>query len=394
MNIAKKQKILLLSGALGDGHKQAARAILEASQLYRPDVGVEVVDFMEWTHPRLHHVGKFCYIQWVKTFPSLYGYLFQKTRDDNSFSLLFKRFRSYSLERMSRLLNEVQPTVVVSTFPPAAAAMSLLKARNLTDAATVTVITDHTDHSYWLHPYTDQYIVGSDFVRQALIRQNIPDSKIAVTGIPIRLSYSQPYESDLLRAEYGFDRSLPTVLVMGGGLGMIGKEFISMLQRDKDLPTAQFIIICGHNEKLKQQLREELVNSRHRIHITGYIDNVHEFMALSDLILTKPGGLTTSEALALELPMLLFKPLPGQERDNAAYLVQMGVAQEADNAEQLRKWLHQVFQNRELLFKMKEKAKGCKLTTSTEHALHMILKAQNQSVPVWGNSRQAIYAKA
>jgi processive 1,2-diacylglycerol beta-glucosyltransferase len=394
MNIMKKQKILLLSGALGDGHKQAAKAILEATRLYRPDVEVEVVDFMEWTHPHLHQVGKFCYIQWLKAFPSLYGYLFDMTRDDNTLSMLFKRLRSFSLDRMCKLLDEVKPTVVVSTFPSAAAAMSNLKARGLTDVPTVTVITDHTDHSYWLHPYTDQYIVGSDFVRQALLRQHISDSQIAVTGIPIRLSYSEVFERDRLRDQYGLDRDLPTVLAMGGGLGMIGKEFISMLKSDEVLAPAQFIIVCGHNWKLQQQLVEELKDSKHKVLITGFVDHVHELMALSDLILTKPGGLTTSEALAMELPMLLYKPLPGQEQDNAAYLVRIGVALEAKNAEDLRNLLIQVFQNRELLFTMKEKAKLCKMNTSTVRALHMILETQNQLVPVWEDSRQAVYAKA
>ncbi|MNI15332.1 Processive diacylglycerol beta-glucosyltransferase [compost metagenome] len=394
MNPNKKQKILLLSGALGDGHKQAARAILEASQLYRPDVEVEIIDFMEWTHPHLHSVGKFCYLQWVKNFPSVYGYLFQKTRMDNSLSHLFKRLRSYSLDRMMKLLEEVQPTVIVSTFPPAASAMSILKSRGLTFLPTVTVITDHTDHSYWIHPCTDQYIVGSEYVRQALLRLHVSDSQIAVTGIPVRLPYSQTFERDTLRKKHKLETAMPTVLVMGGGLGMIGKDFISILKSDELSQSIQFIIVCGHNAKLRLQLLDELKYSKHQIHVVGYIDHVHEYMACSDVVVTKPGGLTTSEALALELPMILFRPLPGQEQDNAAYLVKLGAALEARDASELRGQLMQVFHHRILLNQMKNNAMKSKMKTATLHALHMILQTKTQPISVWEHASQVAYAKA
>ncbi|MBP1995868.1 MGDG synthase family glycosyltransferase [Paenibacillus eucommiae] len=394
MKQLKRQKILLLSGALGDGHKQAARAILEASKLYRPEVEVEEIDFMEWTHPHLHSVGKYCYTQWMKKFPSVYGYLFQKTRDDNSLSNLFKKMKSFSLSRMLKLLQEVQPTVVVSTFPSAAAAMSILKAHGLTEVPTVTVITDHTDHSYWIHPYTDQYIVGSEPVRQALLRRSITDAQISVTGIPIRLSYNQSFDCNRLRDRYSLDRSLPTVLVMGGGLGMIDKEFIALLKSEELPASVQFIIVCGRNLKLQQQLAEELRYVRHHILITGFVDHVHEFMALSDLIITKPGGLTTSEALALELPMLLFKPLPGQEKDNAAYLVKIGAALEAASVGELKDMLTAVLADSNLLRAMKQKASKFTLKSSSLSALHTILEAKYQSVPVWEDSLQTVYAEA
>ncbi|UUZ81945.1 hypothetical protein LJK88_46740 [Paenibacillus sp. P26] len=160
-----KNKILILTGALGDGHNKAAQAILEAARVYRPDVEVKVVDFLEWTHPYLHSVGKYCYMQWVKSLPSVYGYLYRKTRDDNTLSHWFKRMRSFSTDRMLEPLDEEKPTEVVSTFPGAAAAMSYLKANGFTSVPTCTVITDYTDHSYWIHPNTDRYLVGAEHVK-------------------------------------------------------------------------------------------------------------------------------------------------------------------------------------------------------------------------------------
>lgn len=378
----KREKILILTGTLGDGHNQAAKAILEATGYYRPEVEAEIVDFLEWTHPYLHSVGKFCYMQWVKGLPSVYGYLYRKTRDENTLSSLFKRLRSFSTDRMLTLIDDVKPTVVVSTFPGAAAAMSYLKSNRLTDIPTVTVMTDYTDHSYWIHPFTDRYMVGAEHVKQALLKHNVPQHSIEVTGIPIKLSFTRSYDRTILCQKYGLDPSVPVVLVMGGGDGMIGKQLSALLRSDELPGSNQFIIVCGRNQKLRQSLEEEIsagyAKSRHRIVITGFVDYVHELMALSDLIVTKPGGITVSEALALELPMILYKPIPGQEQENSAYVVRLGAALEARNSSDLKKQLLQVIENRSHLTNLKNNARLNNRRFDAIDALAAILKTQNQ----------------
>ncbi|MEK8126855.1 glycosyltransferase [Paenibacillus filicis] len=395
MNGIQKPKILLLTGALGDGHNQAAKAILEAARVIRPDVEVVTVDFLEWTHPYLHGVGKFCYMQWVKSLPSMYGYLYRKTRNPNTMSNLFKRIKSFSITRMLKLLEDVQPTVVVSTFPSAAAAMSLLKAHGMTELPTVTVMTDYTDHSYWVHPYTDSYLVGSEHVRSALLRYGVAPGTIRVTGIPIRLSFCQSPDRDTLRARYGLKDGLPTVLVMGGGHGLIGKELITLIKTQQLEAPARYILICGRNEKLRLQLEEEFRDMPHRVTVVGFVDHIHELMAVADLIVTKPGGLTVSEALAMELPMLLYKPIPGQEQENASYLLKMGAAMEAKNAEQLRERLIHLLTDKNSLLALKNMAKLGTMKEGAVHALFSILgTARDYQGPVWQERRQALYANA
>lgn len=378
-----KEKVLLLTGALGEGHNQAAKAILEASRILRPEMEIVTVDFLEWTHPLLHNVGKFCYLHWVKTMPSMYGYLYRKTRDENTLSKMFKKIKAFSVSRMLKLLREVQPTAVVSTFPSAAAAMSLLKSHRLTNVPTVTVITDYTNHSYWVHPHTDRYLVGSKQVRDALLRYRIPEDRIAVTGIPIRLSFSRSLDRDRLKARYGIHDDVPTVLVMGGGYGFIGRELVGMLKYCASRLPARFIIVCGRNERLREQLDRELGCYHSRIIITGYVDHVHELMALSDFMVTKPGGLTVSEALAMELPMLLYKPIPGQEQDNASYLVREGAALEARNPEELMRQLFHLIYHKPSLQKLKKKSKICTMKEGAVHALHSIVEIQGHPAPVW-----------
>lgn len=368
-------KVLILTSGYGDGHQQAANAIHRAAQLYGQNVETVVMDFMEWVHPFIHPISRYVYIQGVKKFPSLYGYMYQKTRYSHP-STLLKALHQVGLRKMLGLLKEIQPTSVVSTFPLAAAAMSLLKSKGLTDLHTVTVITDHTDHSYWIHPYTDLYIVGSERVAIALNRLGIPYSHISTTGIPIRPEFMGSHDRQALKKKHGLNPYLPTVLVMGGGCGMIG-DGRSSLEMIETLPSEiQLIIVCGRNQKLLKQLTEQFRFSKHHVRIIGYVDHIHEFMAASDLLITKPGGLTTSEAIASELPMLFYKPLPGQEEDNAKYLLRIGVALRAKNESDLVEKMTKILCNPELLQKMKAKTKAFHARNAACDALNAIVASR------------------
>ncbi|MBM6994724.1 galactosyldiacylglycerol synthase [Paenibacillus sp. DXFW5] len=377
MNSMKREKMLILSGSLGEGHRQAAKAIVEASALYRPGIEVKVVDFLEWIHPRMHVIEQYCFLQWVKHFPSSYGYMYQKTRTDNTFTSILKCFSITSLQRLLRLLYKEQPTLLVSTFPPASAAISLLKEKGMTDLPAATVMTDHTDHSYWIHPFTDLYLVGSEGVRASLQRKGVAHHKIAVTGIPVRPTYSQSISisKGRLREKLALVPDAFIVLVMGGGYGMIDKSFIKQLQSDTYPDNLQFVIVCGRNGKLLNYLREEL-RDRDNIMLTRYLERIHEWMAAADVLITKPGGLTTSEALALQLPMLLLEPRLGQEKDNAGYLLQTGVANlcQIDNLQdQLQRLVQQPF----ILGEMRGKAELCKQQDSARQVVKQILSMQS-----------------
>ncbi|MCL6459959.1 MAG: glycosyltransferase [Gorillibacterium sp.] len=388
----QKHKILILSGDLGDGHIQAAGAIAEAARLYGPGAETVTFNFPAVTHPRFHQIGRYFYTKWVTTFPFVYGYLFQKTRGENTVSQIFKKMKFYTLNRLNRLLQEVQPTVIVATFPGAAAGISMLKENGFTDLPAVTIITDHTDHSYWLHPYTDLYIVASDQVKKALLERGIPDKRISVTGIPIRSQFSKTIDRLQLRDKLGLDPTLPVVLLMGGGMGMIAKECSSMLLSNDILIPTQFVMICGHNDRLRQQLEREMTDSPHSVHVTGFVDNIHEWMAAADLLVTKPGGLTTSEAIAMELPMLLYRSLPGQERDNATFLTQAGVAIAARNEADLVHRLNHLLAHPEELLVLRKNAVACQRKNAAPQALAAILETDVSPQP--GELQTALYARA
>ena len=374
MGCKGKKEILIFYSNFGDGHLQAARAIEEAIHLQQAHYNTMVIDFMECLHPVIYPVSRHIYMQGVKNFPSIYRYIFHKTRKSN-FSRILKTLHISSIKRMIKLLKDMDPSVVVCTFPLAAATMSMLKSYGLTEVPTVTVITDHTDHGIWTYSHIDQYIVGSDPVRQSLKKYGVPDGNIAVTGIPIRPAFNQPYSRDHLKSKYSLDPTLPTILVAGGGYGLLGEGLSSLLTSDALPQKLQFIFVCGHNEKLKKQLTETLQHSKHHILITGYVDYIHELMGVSDLMITKAGGLTIAEALAMELPMLFYKPLPGHEQDNAQIFIQAGVAMQADHLMDLKAMMEKILHNPHLLQEMKEKTKQFHRKQSAFDALDIIMQA-------------------
>lgn len=379
----KKEKILILSGNYGEGHQQAAHALRKAIKARMPQAEPIVLDFMAWAHPYLNPIGRYLFMQGIKKFPQVYGYLYNKTRGNNSSSMLLKACLNMGLGKMLKLLQEIQPTVVVSTFPIAAGVMSRLKSYGVTNIPTVTIITDHTDHSSWVHPYTDHYIVGSTPVRQALQQMGVKDTRISDIGIPVRLEFLQSYDRQALMDKHGLDPDIPTILIMGGGCGMIGDGLTMFRSLETISHPVQLIIVCGHNEQLREQLKEGLKDSKHRIVVTGYIHFVHELMAISDLMITKPGGITTSEAVVMKLPMLLYKPLPGQEQDNTHFLRQEGLAIEAENITDLTVKLSHVIQEPKVLLVMKENAKRFYTKSSAFDALDIILQTKKQgAIPV------------
>lgn len=365
------EKIIILTGNFGDGHLQAANAVRKFLNNRNPNAEVIVIDFMELAHPLMHSISRYFFIQSLKRFPSIYGYIYNKTREVNHLSLLLKKTNKLGMSRLFKMLQDERPTVVVSTFPLASGTMSAIKAvGGLSKVPTMTVITDHTDHSYWLYPYTDKYFVGSEVVRDGLIRSGISPDKIEVTGIPVRQEFNQSYDRCSLIHKHGLDPNKPIVFIMGGGCGMFGGELLKKINEFEQIAqTVQFLIVCGSNEKMRQQLLEDTKHSKHDYVIMGYIDFVHELMAIADLMITKPGGLTISEAMAMQLPMLLYKPLPGQEEDNARFLLDSGVAFKADSVEELVFTLNYSLSNKALLSGMKIKLAALHdLTIDTDFA--------------------------
>lgn len=287
---------------------------------------VPIVDYIRAVHPWLNQFTKYCYLKSVQVAPALWGWFYRGTSQIQPTSLIQRQLNSVGWEVMRRELTRWRPDLVVATFPTPAGVVSSLKLRGHIHVPLATVITDHAVHSQWIHPATDLYCVGSEEVRRGLLERGVPEARIRVTGIPIRQVFSIPQDVRKLRHKYGVTEGVPVVLVMGGAYGVMSDVEDICRELFHYPHPVQVMVVCGRNERLRQQLRPQALHARHPVRVFGFVEMIHELMAIADLMITKAGGLTISEAIAMELPMLIYRPIPGQEEANAAYLTQTGVA--------------------------------------------------------------------
>ncbi len=374
------KKLLVLSASYGEGHQQAAFAVRDALASRSPQTEVKIVDYMRSVHPMLDSVMKYCYLKSVRFAPALYGWFYKGTSQIPPSSLIQRQLNSLGIDEMEETLREYKPDVVLATFPTPAGVVSYLKQQGKTNVPLATVITDHAIHSQWIHPLTDAYFVGSDYVRNGMIARGIPSDTIHVTGIPVRPAFLQSFDKQALRRKYGLRADIPTVLVMGGAYGVMG----DINQICEELFTypypVQVVVVTGRNKRMKAQLDEIVAKATRPAWVYGFVSEIYELMAVADLMVTKAGGLTISEALAIQLPMLLYRPIPGQEVQNAKFLVRSGVAVLARNRKQVSEHLYDLLvENPQKREQMKERALRVRKLNSAQEIADILISLANRN---------------
>ena len=298
-------EILILTGKFGMGHWSAALSIQE--QLEREGHQAQVVDFFAYALP--------------ETAPALYrGFNLLVTYGGGIYNLFHRMKRNAEGEvplasqftrRLAGLLAVTRPDVVVSTHPVCSGVVARYKAERTSALPLVTCVTDITSHSEWIHPGTDRYLVAGEDVKTALVRKGVDAERVTVTGIPVRAQFS----SELRRMD-----GPRQLLIMGGGLGLMPRKD-SFYEALNALPGVHTPILTGKNQKLYDRLAGKYEN----IEVVAFTDRVYEYMGRAHLMLSKPGGITTFEAIAAQLPMLAWEPFLEQERENARFLVAHGL---------------------------------------------------------------------
>jgi processive 1,2-diacylglycerol beta-glucosyltransferase len=316
----------ILSCNYGGGHLRVGEAIV-AEWEARTGGRAEIVDyFARFVHPVFDALTKFSYIQSVRRAPALYGMFYRATGEVPPDSLVQRAINRMGLERLDRYLRSERPNVICCVHCTPAGTMSDLKIAGRTEIPCLTVITDYVTHSQWIHPGVEQYCVPSVSVRDGLLSRGVPGDRIAVTGMPIERKFLRTLDRGALRQRFGLMPDRPVVLVMAGAYAMLGGvgDVVRVLAR---FPRPlQVLVVCGFDRRLTEQVRAQTAQAPHPFQVFGYVDNVEELMAVSDLLITKAGGVTVSEALALDLPMLIYRPIPGQEEGNTQYLLERGAA--------------------------------------------------------------------
>lgn len=304
--------ILILTGKFGMGHQAAAESLRQQLLSGFPKAEVTVVDFPAYAMPDVSDIM-------YKSFQLLVSYgspLFNTYYKATSLGRPDARppLTHLFLDKLVELLYQYRPDAVVATHPFCAQVVSRLKEKNKyrLDLPLITCITDVTSHPEWINGNTDCYLVPSREVRKSLIEKGVNPTRICVTGIPVRKEF---YE--LTRHRDGARRKL---LIMGGGLGLLptSEDFYRELN---SIPDTHVTIITGRNQRLFERLRGRWEN----IEVIGYTDRVWAYMQDSDMIVTKPGGITLFESIFAQVPIFTWQPSLCQEKNNARWLVQMGI---------------------------------------------------------------------
>ncbi len=329
-------RILVLSASVGAGHLRAAEAVELALRETVPDAHVRNLDVLELTNRVFRRVyGKF-YLDLVNLAPHALGYFYDlmdqpsrsgRNRGDRVRLLLEK----LNLKAFTKFLHAEPWDLVINThFLPAEIIASLRK-RGALSLPQVTVTTDFDTHRLWVNPPCERYYTATEEGAIYLHHWGVPREHIFVTGIPIHPAFSVPRDRAACRARHGLADDLPVVLQLSGGFGVgpIEKLFQALLQVQKPI---QLVTITGRNEALREQLAAFAPPPRHRVKVLGFTREIDELMQAADLIVSKPGGLTTSEVLARGAVLVIMNPIPGQESRNSDYLLENGAAIKANNA--------------------------------------------------------------
>ena len=356
------KKILIFYASYGGGHLTAAKSIENYLKQNYSNTSIELIDCMKYINKPIEKITTAAYREMAKKLPWAWGKIYSDSQK-GPLAHITTRSNKIMAIKLLRLLREKQPDLIISTHPFGSQMCSYLKRKEKIHAKIATIMTDFAPHDQWLigKEYTDYYFVAHNKMKDYLKLQNIEDNKIFATGIPISSRFLEDFDTNAILKSFGLEPNKQTILFFAGGEFGLGKNqtiniFECIVNNFKNI---QMVAIAGKNEKMKKQF-EYIVNlcgRENSIKVLPFTDKVPELMHISDLVITKPGGLTVTESLASNLPILVINPIPGQEEENAEFLEENRIAiwlKKKDDVEQV---LNNLLNNKEKLLEMKENTK-------------------------------------
>ena len=372
------KKVIIFYASYGGGHLSAARSIKENMETNYEDIDVKLIDCMEYVNKTVNKITTKAYSEMAKKAPKTWGRVYWKSQKGPLAQISTTSNKILSI-KLYKLLKDFEPNLIVSTHPFGSQMCAYLKKHGKLNAKIATVMTDYAPHDQWLvfNKYVDYYFVSHDGMKKELHEKGIPNEKIFATGIPLSNKFLLKYDKPTILKSFGLSPDKKTVLFFGGGEFGLGKTqtfkiFKSFVECPENI---QIVAISGKNQKIKEAFENlvESLNKTDSVKILEYTNQVPELMSISDLVVTKPGGLTTTESLASGLPIVVINPIPGQEEENASYLEKNKVAiwlKKDDNVEVI---LKDLFSNPEKMQEMKIRARLLAKKNSTKDICKILL---------------------
>lgn len=328
------RRVLILSASVGAGHLRAAEAVELALKELDPEAEVQNVDVLKFTNAVFRRVYSQAYLDLANKLPQVLGYFYdlldRKPSPRQKSDRLRRLVQRMNVGRLLKFLNQQKWDVIVNThfLPPEIIAG--LKRKKGFATPQVTVVTDFETHRLWVNEPCEHYFTATEEAALHLNSWGVPRESISITGIPIHPAFSKCAERKECLAKHGLTGDRPIVLQLSGGFGVGPIEKIYRAILDVE-PALEIVVVSGRNAKLKAELEKIAAPQRHRSHVIGFTTEIHELMAAADVVVSKPGGLTTSEVLASGAAMAVINPIPGQESRNSDFLLENGAAIKLNN---------------------------------------------------------------
>lgn len=350
-------KILILTASIGAGHIKAAEAIAAELKKLNTDSQITTIDFMSHKISVINYLLKEIYLKMLALVPNIYDVCYKFSSGGETGNMTKTAFSVIMQPALRKILKTAAPDIVVCTHPFPEGAINLYKKYNAMSAPLVAVLTDYSVHQIWLYPRVDKYFVAIEPMKEEMVRRGYSQSLCIAAGIPVAGGLANLPAKNILRQKYNIAPSSCVLMLMGGGLGL-GDISSTLDELDELEEKLTLIVIAGHNDKLKQAADKFAARSHHKLLVFGYTDKARELMKSADLLITKPGALTISEAFTLGVPLLLHDPIPGPETENAIYATKRGAAVWLHPGEKLKNAVVELLAGDKLLA-MKKNALKC-----------------------------------
>lgn len=404
-------KILILSASTGGGHMKASSALKSYIVNNDKNAVVKIVDTFEYISPILNKTISEGYMYFATKAPGVYRVAYNSTNKVNMLSSFVFYLNNLFSRKLVPLLREFSPDVILSTHPFSTEMVSNLKENGIVDIPIICIMTDYAPHKAWINKNVDAYVVSNDGMVNSMVNMGVNKDLIYPFGIPIESSFYTKKDKEIILKELGLNPEIQTILIMAGSFGVtdILNIYNNIIKIDLDF---QLIIITGRNKKLYdafEKLIDKTNSLKPKIHIKCnspikyqreenkitlspqasievtrrprdkkdtkllfFTNEVDKYMQTADLIITKPGGLTVSEALACNLPMAIFDAIPGQEEENAEFLIDNNMAVKISKGANCQETIRKLLSNKEELDSMKASCMNFDKSGSTKNIFMLI----------------------
>jgi len=337
------------------GHRSATLAIEKAIKQLRPNTEILNINAFNYTNPISEKVINRIYMEVIKYTPKLWDYLYDNPAVVKGLENIKKYVHKSNSPKLKKLFDSFNPDLVVCTQAFPCGMVADYKKTYGVNLPLVAVLTDYIPHAYWVYDTVDYYITPSEDVSARLEKKGVTSNKIRSYGIPFDHKFNQKPDIESIFSKLKLSSKKPVILIMGGGQGLGPiKTIVKSLEKSKADITE--LIVTGTNKKLFNSLKRKVKHYKKDIRLFGFIQNIHELMQISSLIISKPGGVTTAEVLSMGLPMVIVKPIPGQEINNTNFLTFKGAAIKVDEPENVHQIIDGLLENKPKLEQLRSAA--------------------------------------